>query len=103
MKVHHIFHLQIFSSANVPSGVINIICGNNKCLVPALYKNTDVNAVWFTDVPPKIVYANSNPSQRVFCCNNIWTDFNKAKILKCAVECTFIKTIFLPAGDIFAN
>ena len=97
------FQFQIFSTAKIPSGVINIICGNNKRLVPALCKNAQVNAIWFTNVPPKFIYAYKSPNQRLFCCNEIWTDFNKAKILKCAIESTFVKTISLPVGDIYAN
>lgn len=94
---------EIFSSAKIPGGVVNVIWGNKTRLLSALCKHTDVNAIWFSTVSFKDVYADCNVTKRVFYCNKMWTNFNEAKSLKFVMESTYIKSIFLPAGDIFAN
>ncbi|GIX68505.1 aldehyde dehydrogenase family 16 member A1 [Caerostris extrusa] len=93
---------EIFRSSGIPSGVVNVVCGNRPHLTRHLCSNLNVSALWFVEGHAFINHSRTVYPRRVFDCRDVWklTYINKCRA---SMESTQIKVTYMPAGTIFAN
>ncbi|XP_035224984.1 putative aldehyde dehydrogenase DhaS [Stegodyphus dumicola] len=96
---------EIFKYSDVPGGLINVITGTEETLIKDLVAHRDVNAMWFSsqNQAEKCMPYSFCP-KRSFIYSSSWHNPDKSqRAWKLILESTHVKTVFLPAGDIFAN
>ncbi|GFR22341.1 hypothetical protein TNCT_494411 [Trichonephila clavata] len=94
---------EIFKSAGVPNGIVNVITGGRSYLTRQLTLNKNINAVWFgVDGAAFIYHSYDVRPKRTLNCKNIWKLETK-KNFKLILESTWIKTTYMPMGTIFSN
>ncbi|GFU26111.1 alpha-ketoglutaric semialdehyde dehydrogenase [Nephila pilipes] len=94
---------EIFKSAGVPNGIVNVITGGRCYLTRQLMLNLNINAVWFgVDGAAFIYHSCGSFPRRTFDCKNIWKLEGEMNS-KLFLESTQIKTTYMPMGTIFGN
>lgn len=94
---------EIFKSAGVPNGIVNVITGGRCYLTRQLLLNLNIKAIWFGVDGAAFIYHSSDfGPKRTFDCKNIWK-LETEKNFKLILESTQIKTTYLPMGTIFSN
>lgn len=100
---------QVLETSDVPGGVVNILTGNRDHLTRVLTEHHDVQAVWYfgsQDGSKFVEHASAENVKRTWVCNGKEPNFVDP-VQGCGEELLFHstqpKTIWIPAGEIFAN
>ena len=93
---------QVLDTSDLPSGVINIVTGDQSTLMKTLGEHDDVEAIWyFGDAPlsQQIEAAASHTIKRTWCNHGQsydWTKVSCKEVLRYATE---VKNIWVPYGE----